>query len=313
MPKRTQDITFNVTGQSVTERVVEGQPDSATFKVFADTETDDATARFSGSATVDTVDTTVDAGSGPTQTDAHRLNVASTTGMQTKRKYLVQEESMQEWVEILRIVTDQYVLVRHPLKNDYTSAATVKGATLSAAVDAAWVADSGNISDQENPLPDWRVRWLIDMPTGPDLVYVTFFDLVRVPIQTGLTMADLDLRFAGLVDKIGEDYDSEQGIPLIGESWRALKAELAVRVDVNDAALRDDERLRECHILKALQLVGESGLHPAQFAAAEYADLTKTNFERYFEAAYLLAPKNAIATGTGGGASTPSAQPFWRR
>ncbi|MDX1469534.1 MAG: hypothetical protein R3258_09340, partial [Acidimicrobiia bacterium] len=224
---RTQDIIYNVTGQTITQRVLEGVPSSATFAVFADTDTDDATAQFSGSATVDAVSTTVDVASGPSQTDSHKLSVAATTSMVVGRKYLVEEDSLKEWVELIRIYSGDYAVTRHPLKNDYTTAATVKGTTLSAAVDATWVADSGNLSDQENPFPDWRVRWDVTMSSGANRIYYTFFDLVRAPVQSELTMADLDLRAPGLLSKIGDDYDAEQGQPLIDESWRALRAEFA--------------------------------------------------------------------------------------
>ena len=138
-----------------------GRPTSATFSVFEDYANDDATAEFTGTGTVDSVNTTVDVTSGIGTTDAHKINLAATTSIVTGRKYLISESSKQEWVEPIEIVSADYIRVRHPLRNSYSTAATFVGTTITAAIDATWVADASNISDHSDPNPDYRIRWAI--------------------------------------------------------------------------------------------------------------------------------------------------------
>jgi len=83
MSRVTTDIVYAETGQTLPHRFMLGRPTSATFSVFEDYANDDATAEFTGTGTVDSVNTTVDATSGNGTTDAHKINLTATTAIVT--------------------------------------------------------------------------------------------------------------------------------------------------------------------------------------------------------------------------------------
>src|SRR5689334_5792748 len=131
-------LTLNVLGQQLALQVPNGRPSAATFDVFRNYTSDDATPEFTGAAVVDAPNTTVSASSGPTEIDPQKLSLASTTGIVTGRKYLVSENAVQEWVEPVEIRAG-YIRTRHPLKNSFTTAATFVSTWITGAVDAAFI------------------------------------------------------------------------------------------------------------------------------------------------------------------------------
>ena len=244
-----------------------GRPTSATFSVFEDYANDDATAEFTGTGTVDSVNTTVDVTSGIGTTDAHKINLAATTSIVTGRKYLISDNSKQEWVEPIEIVSADYIRVRHPLRNSYSTAATFVGTTITAAIDATWVADEANISDHLDPNPDYRVRWAVVYSSATYVSY-SYFDLVRATVSHQVDIEDLNARAPGLHDRLPLEYQADQGRGLIDSAWRATQAKLAsLRIDTD--AVRDDQFLDELVILRALYMLAMGGWSPRGMSSGE--------------------------------------------
>ncbi len=278
-----------------------GRPTSATFGVFFDEAGDDDSAEFSGTATVDAVSTAIDVACGSSSADPQQIKIASTVGIITGQRYLVAEGAKQEWVTPIEIVSGDSVRVRHPLKNDYTTAATFVGTTVTAAIDDTWAADEGNISDQIDHNPSYRVRWEIVYSSATYVEY-SFFDVVRASVTHQIDIEDLNDRAPGLIDSCPTEYRIEQGRPLIEAAWKSAQARLAAMKFDTDA-LRNDLITDELVILKALNILARGGWRPLGFdSLTEYIAVTQQDYDRFIEQHFQVVQPHKMATGTGGGA-----------
>jgi len=310
--RSTTDIVYNVTGQTVELRVLQGRPTSATFKVFNDFAGDDDTVEFEGTASVDTVNTTVDSASGPALADPTKVNLTATTDIVTTRKYLLSEDSMKEWIQPVNIEAAQHVHHRYPLKNSYTTAATFVSTTITAAIDSTWVADEANISDHLDPNPSYRVRWAI-VVGGVTYVQYSFFDLVRAPVRHSVDIDDINARAPGLLDSLPTEYATEQGRPLVEAAWSSVTAKLAAH-GIDTDSFRNDEILDELVILRALSLLATGGWKPLGYDSnGQYVLDTRAEFETFFQQHVSVTQKSRLATGTTGGADVVHAMPFWSK
>lgn len=303
-------ITWNVTGQQLTLRAPNGRPTAATFQVFRNYTSDDGTPEFSGAATIDAPNTTVSASSGPAQADPQKLSLASTAGIVTGRKYLLSENALQEWVEPIE-VRASYIRVRHPLKNNYTTAATLVSTWITAAVDAAFVADLSKLSDLTDMQADYRVRWSITVG-GQTVVAHSFFDVVRAEARHSVDVDDVNARAPGLVDSLPTEYRSEDGRALVDAAWRALRAHFAaLAIDVN--SLRDDEVIDELVILRALRVLAEGGWHPKGIEWGAYLELVTSNYDRFFEQHFAVTVKHRQQEESVFADSRTRPAPFWSK
>jgi len=310
MSRLVDHVTFGITGQTVAYRVPQGRPTSATFKVFHEWAGDDSTAEFTGTATVTDPTTTLTAASGAGQTDPQKLNLTSTDFV-TSRKYLVSEGSRQEWVQPIEVATG-YIRVRHPLKNSYTTAATVASTTITAVIDSTFVAAIENLSDLKDPNPGYRVRWEI-VVGGSTYVSYSYFDLVRTPITYGVDIDDLNARAPGLHDSMPLEYATEQGRPLLDAAWLAVQAKMA-SLDIDTDAFRDDQALDEIVILKALCILAAGGWRPSTYASLEsYIDSTRADYDRFVEQHYQVTLKHKLAITGDGGAQTVAPVSYWSK
>lgn len=310
MSRSTESITFDVTGQTVSYRVPQGRPTSATFSVFHEWADDNTTAAFSGAAAVTAPSTTITLASGASEADPQKLNLVGTSFL-TSRKYLIAEGSRQEWVQPIEVATG-YIRVRHPLKNDYTTAATVVSTTITAAIDATFVATIANLSDLSDPNPGYRVRWSILVGSDTVVAY-SYFDLVRTPVTHQVDLDDLNARAPGLVDSMPVEYAVEQGRPLLDAAWLAVQAKMAsLRIDTD--AFRDDQATDELVTLKALAILAAGGWRPAGYASLEsYITATSTDWDRFVEQHYQSVMAGRLALGSGGGAEPVVALPYWSK
>jgi hypothetical protein len=313
MARTTTDIIYNVTGQTLTYRVLQGQPSSATYIVLEDTSDDDATAEFSGSATVDSVSTTVDVTSGLGQVDQHKISLAATTSIAVGTKYLISDNSKKEWVEPIEIVSADYIRVRHPLRNSYSTSATFVGTTISAAVDSTWVAAEENISDHLDPNPDYRVRWAY-VVSGVTYIAYSYLDLVRSTVTHQVDIEDLNARAPGLHDTLPFEYQSQQGRSLIDSAWRATQAKLA-SLQIDTDAIRDDQFIDELVILRSLYMLAMGGWKPLGMSSSEYIAETRTDFERFIEQHIQVTLKHPLASGSSAGVEIVNRppSPIWSK
>lgn len=309
--RKTTDLTFGVAGQTVEYRVLQGRPTSATFDILNDYAADDDTAELSGTASIENVNqVALSAASGPSQTDPNRVNVVS-TNVSTARKYLIAEGSRQEWLAPVEVGSG-YIRTRHPLKNDYSTSGSFVGTTIIATIDDAWAGSEENLSEHLDPNPSYRVRWSI-VVGGVTYIAYSFFDLVRAPILHEVDIDDINARAPGLMATIPTEYRVEQGRPLIEAAWRSVKADFAsMQIDVD--ALRDDEVLDELVIMKSLHVLAMGGWKPIAYGSvSEYLTNVRNDYDRFFERHFKASLQHKLATGTGGGAETVIAQPFWHR
>jgi hypothetical protein len=305
-------ITFGIASQVLEHRAQQGLPSSGTFKVFRDTAGDDDEVEFEGSVTVDTVSTTVDATSGPSQADPQKLSLTATTGIVTRRKYLLSEGSKQEWIEPVEIVSADYIRTRHPLRNTYTTAATLVGTSMTAAVDSTWVAAEENLSDISDPNPDYRVRWAY-VVGGVSYVAYSYFDLVRSAVGHQVDIADLNAYAPGLADSLPTEYKVEQGRPLLDAAWRSAKAKLR-NPGINTDAMRDSELVDELVIYSALVVLAVGGWRPAAYdSAADYLAVVQPQYDRFFEQNFVVTLKTPLDTGNTGAAEVVRDKPFWSK
>jgi hypothetical protein len=310
--RRTDDVFFNVTGQTVALMVKDGRPTAATFKVQRNYALDDDVAEFAGTATVDTVNTTTTAAAGQGEADPRRLDLASTTGIQVGRRYRLSGLGLVEWVDVVEIGVG-YVRVRHPLENSYAVASAFVSTYLTAPVDATFIADPNKLSDTADTAPDYRVVWSIAVNATTVTAY-SFFDVVRAPVSYGVELSDITDRAPGLHDSMPLEYRAEQGRPLLDAAWRALRADLVkIGVDVN--TLRDAEAVDELMVRLALRLLAEGGWHPTQASWAEYVALVSANYDRFFEAHFAVAIKHQQQFQASGllQSTPPTDRAFWRK
>ncbi len=308
--RSTTNITQGIIGQTVALRFMEGRPTSATFSVFRDWADDTGTAEFSGTATLLSPSTTLTSASGAGQVDPQKLNLTSTS-IVTGQRYLLSEGSMREWVDPIEVESG-YIRVRHPLKNAYTTAAAFASTTLTATIDSTWIALTTSIGNVADPNPDYRVKWTV-VYGGVTYVQYSYFDVVREQVAHHVDLADLNDRAPGLVDSLPQEYDAEQGRPLIDAAWKMLRAKLSsLSIDID--AIRDDEFLDELMILSALKVLATGGWRPLSFPTiTEYITATSDAFDRFVEQHVQVTLKHRLAQGQSSAAEPVRAQSYWSK
>lgn len=310
--RATTDIVFGVTGQSLLYRVPQGRPSSATFEVFHDSATDDAEPEWSGAATVESVDTTLASAAGVGQANRNTITLATGGGTDVTvgRRYLLSQAGIKEWVLVAGKSGDT-ITASSPLQNAYTTGADFEGAHISAAVDASWVADEANLGDGADPLPDYRVRWLIVIGSTTVVAY-TFFDLVRGALEHGVTFHDLESRFWGAIDNMPTDHRTDQGARLLAAAWEDVTADLQAG-KIKASALRDASLVDQLLLRRLRVTFAENGHIPPNFGVGDYLTYSRDEYDRFLEKHFLLASEVAIAEGTGGAAARKQASPpGWR-
>lgn len=278
--RRLTALLYGVTGQTLTVRIPQGRPTSATYAVYRNFGSDEATPEWSGSATVNTVDTTASAAAGPTQTDPQSITLVSTTGIVAGVRYLLAQNQVSEWIDPVDVSSTR-VRARTPLQHDYSSGATFKGCSLTASVDSTWIANLANLSDLADTCPDYRVKWTA-IVNGSTIVTYTFFDVVRSDVRHHVDLADVGERAFGLADTLPIEFREEAGRPIIDGAWRAVRAHLLAQ-GISPDSWRDDEALDELVVLRSLRHLAEGGWHPSGTELSDWRTTVTNNYDRFFE------------------------------
>ena len=278
--RRTPALFATVTGQSLSVRVPNGRPTSATFKVFRNYGSDESVPEFSGAAVVNSVDTTLAAIAGPSQSNPTQLTLASAAGVSTSARYLLSSNGRSEWIDPVEVATP-LVSSRFPLQQDFPIGATFQGTYLTAAVDDTWVSALSRMSDLADTTPDYRVTWYVVIGGATRVIY-SFFDIVRADSRHHVDISDVNERAFGLLDSLPIEYRAEQGQPIIDGAWRSVRADLIAQ-RISPDAWRDDEALDELVVLRSLRNLAEGGWSPPGVDKAAYLVTTTTNYDRFFE------------------------------
>jgi hypothetical protein len=312
MGAKVQDVTYNETGQTLVWDPPEGVPSSVTsVAVYALSTGDDGTAESAttGSASVDSVSTTLDATSGKGQSNERKLHLTATTNVAIGSDYIVTSAATAEWelVTVVAIASGDYVLVREPLQNAYASADTFKGTRLSISVDSTWVADSSNISDTVDPTPGYRVRWVYKTNSDADThTHDSYFNLVRYPYNHSVTSADMLGFYPNWVNELPTYHREDRGQRLIEE------AALEVRDDIFMAGhaaemVRDQPRIDGLVKRKSNVFLFRSGRDVDMLAYYE------GKYEAYMDQCIRIVTRVAEATGTDGGGADTTATGLWTK
>lgn len=312
---RHQEVTFGVTGQSLVFDAPEGRPSSVTsLQVWAADQDDTGTAEaaLTGSPAVETSpNTTVDVASGVGNlSDRTRINLAATTGISRRRRYLITNELGEpETVEVKEIAAGDYVRVRLPLMNAYAVGSTFQTTRISQAFSSSWIADTGNLTEWCPGMPGYRAR-IEYVVAGVSYVHHFYFDLVRYPLQQLVTPLDVDNRFPGWINGLPVDYRDDQGAALIESAYDALLMDV-----MGDAkALR---RVRETNVLRELVMARAVLCSAEQNALAGATRLDQLEVARsIFSQRYqqlIREPKIPIDPGEGGAGAPARREPLWRR
>lgn len=303
----SSDLVFGVSGQSLRHLVRGGRPTSATFAVFDAENGDDGTAEFSGTATVDSVNTVLAAAAGVGQVDTTSITLASGTGVTPGRRYLLSENGAREWVQVVS-VDGAAVVASAPLAGSYSTAATFVGTELEADVDDAWIADSGNLSDPSDTVPTYRVRWVV-LVGGETQVHYTFFDVSRGALGHGVTMADVEARLWNSIDDLPTDHRKDQGQRIIDAAWIDLRVELAGNL-INESALRDAELVDSLLIKRVRLAFATNGHLPRSLSAEATLADAREDYQRFYERHFAAAPMLAIAASTSSAAGRQAKRLF---
>lgn len=278
--RSTDDIVFGVTGQSLRHLVRAGRPSAATYQVFGEDAGDDETPEWSGTATIDSVNTTLTAAAGVGQATPAVMTVDSASGISAGRRYLVAQAGVREWVYVVS-VSGSTVTASAPLQNAYTAGATFQGTEVTAAVDATWVADSNNLSSPSTPAPDYRVRWAITVD-GVVQVHYTFFDLVRGALGHNVTMHDVEARLWGSLDDLPVDHRADGGSRIIDAAWADVQVELGGQ-GINDGALRDAALVDQLVLHRVRLLFAQNGYAPRNIPPEVALKAARDDYQRFFE------------------------------
>jgi len=252
-------LIYNRTGQVLSfyppdaEVIAEGAPTvAATYSVWAGTQSNDASVKFSGTATLDAVSTTVDAVSGYAQSNRSRLHVAATTSAVVGERYLLSNTNGQrEIVQVKAIDSGNYLDLEEDLSFDYPiTSSSLKGLRHYFTVDATFISTLANINVwgagtlsstlgvvagmNGTQAPPYRVRWVYTTVTTARESWSSF-DVVRKQAKANLSAVDLrsvlpDLAYLEPVSQRGQDWAPQ-----------LVRAEMDAQIDLRANGVDGDQ------------------------------------------------------------------------
>jgi hypothetical protein len=239
---KSQELTYNVTAQTLIWECPEGRPSSVTgVKIWENDDGDDdteQTAPGTGAAETNPA-TTISATSGYGQSDPTLITVTLNTGITVGRTYLLTNTSGEkEWVTI-KGVSGTSVYVHAPLKNEFLNTSTFQSTRITSVINATWIADDDNISDALLLTPGYRVRWSY-VVSSVTYVHDGYFDVVRYPWVHTVTEADMRSYVPDWDDRLPTEHREDGGARLIERASQGVKWDLK-RAGIDAALLRHSE------------------------------------------------------------------------
>lgn len=311
-----QNLYYNITGeQELAWDCPEGRPSAITsVTVYASSTGDDGTteAATTGSAAVETnPNTTFDGASGAGESNPQLLNLAATTGMSPGRCYLATNAlGEQELVEITAVTSGVSAEARHELRNAYANADTLVSTRISISVDDTWIADSNKISDDRDPNPGYRIRWVyvVDSITR---VHDAYFNVVRYRADHDVAPTDVAAVRTGWIDNLPVEYADDRGESLIDEAYAEVVIDLHAAC-VPAEMMRNRSIVNRLTIRKAIMMASENRAaeNPAQ-SFEEYL-MDKGIYDALLSK-LVLAGKTQQSTDESGAAVTVGAVEIWSR
>lgn len=306
------DILFGESGQSLAFDAPEGVPSSVTsVQVFAMTGGDALALDALDAPALESVSTTFDADSGAAQADPTICNLAATASLAIGRSYLATDALGQtELVQVRAITSGASVRSYFPLALNYASGDAFASTRITAALDATWVADANNVSDDSDPNPGYRVRWEY-VVSGKTYVHHTTMDLVRYAGETLVTPIDMESYYPNWADMLPSFHVADSGRRLIAQAYRDVMFDLH-QIEVPDEQVRNpdvrDELVKLKTVARALRLRFYEGA-----ASADQAELAQRDYQARLDALVRITNKTTIGVdSSGAGAKTPAVG-IWSR
>lgn len=259
-------LIYNLTGQTLEfyppENEVRqlGSPSAAaTYSAWRAESSNDASAVFDGTATLDSVSTVVSSTTaGYSATNRRLITLSSTTGVVPRRSYVIANVSGQREIVTPYEVGASVIYVENDLAYDYPTSSTFNGLEHSFTVDATFIATAGNINIYGNQptsfqahravrsdvAPPYRVRWVY-ATGGVTQQAWTYFDVVRQQLKHGVSANDLRELFPDITD---HDFLQHRG--QMCQQWIGAAYDLVlwyVRMSGYD-----EDRIREGPVLDEL-------------------------------------------------------------
>lgn len=291
-------VVFGQTGQQLSFYPTEGVPTGATLSVYESGKSNDDSAEWTASVTVDTVSLTLSAASGYSQTLRRRLNLVSTTLTVGKWYWLANPTTGQS--ELVKVVAkgSGYADVENPLSYDYDTASTLEGIELTATVDATWVVTESKINASDSP---WRCKWTYTAG-GVARVHWTQLELVRFVQHDDLTDDDLADYWA--------DIEKTVDLPTRVRARRAARVRFETDVrarGMDPATLAPSDELREALVCSCFVILAEQGKGPAGIAIERRLSQVTGNYMRALDS---LLPVMTRMNARGEGETTTEPEPL---
>lgn len=302
-----QDIVYNITGQSLVWDCPEGTPSSVTsVTVYAMGTGDDQDAETAttGSPSIDSVSTTVDAASGFGQSNPRTVNLTATTGIVIGQPYLLTSvNGEKEWIEPVSINSGNSITARHPLQNAYAVGDTFKGVRISIAVNDTWIQDENNLTDGTDPTPGWRVRWVY-VVGGVTYVHDGYFDVPRYQGINALTPTDIEAMYPDFRDRLPTYHRIDEGRRMLADAYEQVRFELQAN-DLDDASIRDVDAVNRATLLRFGVLLARANFR-AGSDVSEYELATK-DYDEFMNKLFRVVMRVRQSTDTtGAGAMVPA-------
>ena len=307
----TQELTYNVTGQSLVFDCPDGRPSAivscAVYEADADDTSTAETATTGSPAVATNPNTTLSAAAG---IGDRSITVTLVTGFAVDGRYLLSAAAgHREEIEVASI-TGSVLTLRHPLINAYLiTTSTVVTTRCTQTVDATWIANLSNISPALTPNPRYRVRWVVTL-AGASQVYDRYLDVVRYPARHNVSPLDMERRYPGWLDGLPNDFREDQGRALIDRAWQALKADL-YQDGKADQALRNSELVAELVVTRTMLCRNEDAFMAGGIDVARLEAARSLYAQRY--AAVIRSPVAPVDTAGGGGSTPNRPTPLWSR
>lgn len=245
-------LTYNVTGQTIEyyppieEIIADSGPPSAaaTYAVFRGSQSNDETPILSGTATLDSVSTTLQSIAGPSAASRSSMQLTSASGVVIGRRYLltnIATNGSQCQVIIPKLISSTTINHEADVWTDFTLLSTFKGLRHVFTVSSSFLQDSSNINiygtlvdrvlpfdtgDTATSAPPYRVRWTYTTAGGVTRTHWTTFDLCRAPAQHHVTVEHVR---AMVPDVIWDEWTQQRGQdfgPQIHESFERLRFDI---------------------------------------------------------------------------------------
>lgn len=309
------ELLYNVTGQALYYDAPEGRASGTpTVTIHEDTEGEDSTAltATTGSASVDSVNTTFDADSGADESPRNKLYLTATTGIVAGRQYRITNALGEvEWPEITSIASGDYVLARAPLTGNYASGDTFQGTRISIGVVDSFIQDRNNRSNSYDIHPRYRMQISY---TVSSIAYRknVYFDVVQDTSTLGITGSDIDAESPGWIDRLPVNDRVGAGERTVRQAIREVKRDLS-RHQRSDWALRNQESFHALVIKKAVVIVSRAHwLHGATDATRQVWLDARDDYDLHFKD-WVVQSKAATAVSEDGAGGRVPALAFTRR